>query len=225
MNKFTILLSKCSSATVQSRREGIEETSLSFYQSTSSLGINYPALQLYFLDIEYGIPVLIMLLMLFKLLQWHEDNEAVEYRERDIIVQKRHGHSERIGKHASSTNDSQGCFSIKKMIRQNVMIVEKAYPRNGFTNGKSFKSWSVLIQSNHHFLTNVGKNLENMFGAMHRQQVFWTDVAATVFLGKPCIWEKIWKGKEKMCVKLGEIFLCSQAGRWLPYGVLGCPQF
>ncbi|GMP46152.1 hypothetical protein CsSME_00014420 [Camellia sinensis var. sinensis] len=87
-----------------------------------------------------------MLLMLFKLLQWHEDNEAVEYRERDIIVQKRHGHSERIGKHASSTNDSQGCFSIKKMIRQNVMIVEKAYPRNGFTNGKSFKSWSVLIQ-------------------------------------------------------------------------------
>ncbi|KAI8015395.1 hypothetical protein LOK49_LG05G02882 [Camellia lanceoleosa] len=69
------------------------------------------------------IPVLIMLLMLFKLLQWHEDNEAVEYRERDIIVQKRHGHSERIG-----------------------------------------------------------KNLENMFGVMHGQQVFWTDVAATVFL-------------------------------------------
>ncbi|CAL5384213.1 unnamed protein product [Camellia sinensis] len=117
MNKFTILLSKCSSATVQSRRS------------------------------LRTILVLIMLLMLFKLLQRHEDNEAVEYRECDIIVQKRHGHSERIGKHASSTNNSQGCFSIKKMIRQNVMIVEKAYPRNGFTNGKSFKSWSVLIQS------------------------------------------------------------------------------
>lgn len=81
-----------------------------------------------------------MLLMLFKLLQWHEGNEAVEYRERDIIVQKHHGHSERIGKHAPSANNHQGCFPIQKMIKTvNVMIVEKAYPRNGFTNGKSFK--------------------------------------------------------------------------------------
>ncbi|KAL7245754.1 hypothetical protein ACSBR2_000984 [Camellia fascicularis] len=55
----------------------------------------------------------------------------------------------------------------------NVMIVEKAYPRNGFTNGKSFK----LV-----FVDTEAKTLENMFGAMHRQQVFWIDVAATVFL-------------------------------------------